>query len=68
MASSPPCGAPPAGPETPPPPPCAPPAAPPSPGISFQLQIGLTREFVLLAAASDLAHVKQLACSIVDQK
>ncbi|KAJ6663773.1 hypothetical protein lerEdw1_009852 [Lerista edwardsae] len=37
-------------------------------GVSFQIQIGLTREFVLLPAASDLAHVKQLACSIVDQK
>nr|XP_025038657.1 serine/threonine-protein kinase D2 [Pelodiscus sinensis] len=37
-------------------------------GVSFHIQIGLTREFVLLPAASDLAHVKQLACSIVDQK
>ncbi|XP_054855276.1 serine/threonine-protein kinase D2 [Eublepharis macularius] len=44
------------------------PAGPPCHGVSFQLQIGLTREFVLLPAASDLAHVKQLACSIVDQK
>ncbi|XP_039181018.1 serine/threonine-protein kinase D2 [Crotalus tigris] len=44
-----------------------PPAAPPA-GVSFQLQIGLTREYVLLPAACDLAHVKQLACSIVDQK
>lgn len=40
----------------------------PAPGISFHIQIGLTREFVLLPAASELAHVKQLACSIVDQK
>lgn len=40
----------------------------PGPGISFHIQIGLTREFVLLPAASELAHVKQLACSIVDQK
>lgn len=44
-----------------------PPVAPPA-GVSFQLQIGLTREYVLLPAACDLAHVKQLACSIVDQK
>uniref|UniRef100_A0A7N4UZ19 protein kinase C n=1 Tax=Sarcophilus harrisii TaxID=9305 RepID=A0A7N4UZ19_SARHA len=36
--------------------------------VSFHIQIGLTREFVLLPAAADLAHVKQLACSIVDQK
>ncbi|XP_004440239.1 PREDICTED: serine/threonine-protein kinase D2 [Ceratotherium simum simum] len=40
----------------------------PGPGVSFHIQIGLTREFVLLPTASDLAHVKQLACSIVDQK
>ncbi|XP_013365022.1 PREDICTED: serine/threonine-protein kinase D2 isoform X2 [Chinchilla lanigera] len=40
----------------------------PAPGVSFHIQIGLTREFVLLPAASELAHVKQLACSIVDQK
>ncbi|KAL1769254.1 serine serine/threonine-protein kinase D2 [Sigmodon hispidus] len=40
----------------------------PSSGVSFHIQIGLTREFVLLPAASELAHVKQLACSIVDQK
>lgn len=59
----------------PPPPPCAlsggPPAGPgpgPGTGVSFHLQIGLTREFVLLPASSELAHVKQLACSIVDQK
>ncbi|KAM5236831.1 serine/threonine-protein kinase D2 [Ctenodactylus gundi] len=40
----------------------------PGSGVSFHIQIGLTREFVLLPAASELAHVKQLACSIVDQK
>ncbi|XP_062818563.1 serine/threonine-protein kinase D2 [Anolis carolinensis] len=39
-----------------------------SSGVSFHLQIGLTRESVLLPAASEVAHVKQLACSIVDQK
>lgn len=43
-------------------------SAVPGPGVSFHIQIGLTREFVLLPAASELAHVKQLACSIVDQK
>ncbi|XP_032083215.1 serine/threonine-protein kinase D2 [Thamnophis elegans] len=49
--------------------PIQPAASPASPaGVSFQLQIGLTREYVLLPAACDLAHVKQLACSIVDQK
>ncbi|XP_068945192.1 serine/threonine-protein kinase D2 [Petaurus breviceps papuanus] len=42
--------------------------APAPGGVSFHIQIGLTREFVLLPAAADLAHVKQLACSIVDQK
>lgn len=52
------------------PPPLLPqvPAPGPGPGVSFHIQIGLTREFVLLPAASELAHVKQLACSIVDQK
>ncbi|XP_067577073.1 serine/threonine-protein kinase D2 isoform X1 [Pseudorca crassidens] len=40
----------------------------PGSGVSFHIQIGLTREFVLLPTASELAHVKQLACSIVDQK
>uniref|UniRef100_A0A8D2LHI2 Serine/threonine-protein kinase n=1 Tax=Varanus komodoensis TaxID=61221 RepID=A0A8D2LHI2_VARKO len=46
------------------------PACAPAPchGVSFHIQIGLSREFVLLPAPSDLAHVKQLACSIVDQK
>ncbi|KAM6427940.1 serine/threonine-protein kinase D2 isoform 1-T1 [Liasis olivaceus] len=49
--------------------PGAPPAAPAAcAGVSFHIQIGLTREFVLLPASCDLAHVKQLACSIVDQK
>lgn len=53
----------------PPPPPLQPQGPPlPGPGVSFHIQIGLTREFVLLPAASELAHVKQLACSIVDQK
>uniref|UniRef100_G1TXD8 Serine/threonine-protein kinase n=1 Tax=Oryctolagus cuniculus TaxID=9986 RepID=G1TXD8_RABIT len=63
------------GPGSPPPPggldPQSPPpllSAVPGPGVSFHIQIGLTREFVLLPAASELAHVKQLACSIVDQK
>ncbi|KFO26280.1 serine/threonine-protein kinase D2 isoform X1 [Fukomys damarensis] len=46
----------------------SPPLPLPAPGVSFHIQIGLTREFVLLPAASELAHVKQLACSIVDQK
>ncbi|XP_055993048.1 serine/threonine-protein kinase D2 [Sorex fumeus] len=50
------------------PPPLQPPGPPPGPGVSFHIQIGLTREFVLLPASSELAHVKQLACSIVDQK
>ncbi|XP_073913880.1 serine/threonine-protein kinase D2 isoform X1 [Castor canadensis] len=50
------------------PPPLLPQAPAPGSGVSFHIQIGLTREFVLLPAASELAHVKQLACSIVDQK
>lgn len=52
---------------------------PPSPsqpggggGISFHLQIGLSREPVLLLPDSSgefsLAHVREMACSIVDQK
>ncbi|KAF7251760.1 Serine/threonine-protein kinase D1 [Varanus komodoensis] len=52
---------------------------PPSPsppggggGISFHLQIGLSREPVLLLQDSSgdfsLAHVREMACSIVDQK
>lgn len=47
-------------------------AAPPVPstptGVSFIIQIGLTRESVLLPHSADLAYVKQIACSIVDQK
>lgn len=50
------------------PPPPLPQIPTPGSGVSFHIQIGLTREFVLLPAASELAHVKQLACSIVDQK
>lgn len=50
------------------PPPLLPQVLAPGSGVSFHIQIGLTREFVLLPAASELAHVKQLACSIVDQK
>ncbi|KAK7802694.1 hypothetical protein U0070_011630 [Myodes glareolus] len=50
------------------PPPLLPQIPTPGSGVSFHIQIGLTREFVLLPAASELAHVKQLACSIVDQK
>ncbi|XP_064164150.1 serine/threonine-protein kinase D1 isoform X2 [Anguilla rostrata] len=47
---------------------------PPSPlagsqGISFQIQIGLSREPVLLDSSDlSLAHVREMACSIVDQK
>ncbi|XP_076833072.1 serine/threonine-protein kinase D2 [Brachyhypopomus gauderio] len=42
---------------------------PPTPaGVSFIIQIGLTRESVLLPLTADLAYVKQIACSIVDQK
>ncbi|XP_066511600.1 serine/threonine-protein kinase D2 [Hoplias malabaricus] len=37
-------------------------------GVSFIIQIGLTRESVLLPQTADLAYVKQVACSIVDQK
>ncbi|XP_007237722.2 serine/threonine-protein kinase D2 isoform X2 [Astyanax mexicanus] len=45
------------------------PAVPPTPGgVSFIIQIGLTRESVLLPQTADLAYVKQVACSIVDQK
>uniref|UniRef100_A0A8C9W589 Serine/threonine-protein kinase n=1 Tax=Scleropages formosus TaxID=113540 RepID=A0A8C9W589_SCLFO len=42
--------------------------APPPAGVSFNIQIGLTRESVLLPQSADLAYVKQIACSIVDQK
>lgn len=47
---------------------------PPSPfagshGISFQIQIGLSREPVMLDSCDfSLAHVREMACSIVDQK
>ncbi|KAJ8256517.1 hypothetical protein COCON_G00186690 [Conger conger] len=42
---------------------------PPTPsGVSFIIQIGLTRESVFLPQAADLAYIKQIACSIVDQK
>ncbi|XP_076834291.1 serine/threonine-protein kinase D1 isoform X1 [Brachyhypopomus gauderio] len=47
---------------------------PPSPvpgsqGISFQIQIGLSREPVLLDSGDfSLAQVREMACSIVDQK
>ena len=42
---------------------------PPVPnGVSFIIQIGLTRESVFLPQAADLAYIKQMACSIVDQK
>ena len=45
------------------------PPGPPVPaGVSFIIQIGLTRESVLLPQAADLAYVKQVACSIVDTK
>ncbi|XP_077179125.1 serine/threonine-protein kinase D1 isoform X2 [Paroedura picta] len=46
--------------------------SPPGGGISFHLQIGLSREPVLLLPDSSgefsLAHVREMACSIVDQK
>uniref|UniRef100_A0AAZ3SCT5 Serine/threonine-protein kinase n=1 Tax=Oncorhynchus tshawytscha TaxID=74940 RepID=A0AAZ3SCT5_ONCTS len=44
------------------------PGGPSPPGVSFILQIGLTRESVLLPQTADLAYVKQIACSIVDIK
>ncbi|XP_034557074.1 serine/threonine-protein kinase D2 [Notolabrus celidotus] len=45
------------------------PSLPPTPaGISFIIQIGLTRESVLMPLTADLAYVKQMACSIVDTK
>lgn len=37
-------------------------------GVSFIIQIGLTRESVLMPQTADLAYVKQIACSIVDTK
>ncbi|XP_062274462.1 serine/threonine-protein kinase D2 [Scomber scombrus] len=45
------------------------PSVPPSPaGVSFIIQIGLTRESVFMPQTADLAYVKQIACSIVDTK
>uniref|UniRef100_A0A3P8SXA7 Serine/threonine-protein kinase n=1 Tax=Amphiprion percula TaxID=161767 RepID=A0A3P8SXA7_AMPPE len=45
------------------------PSMPPTPaGVSFIIQIGLTRESVLMPQTADLAYVKQIACSIVDTK
>lgn len=45
------------------------PCFPPTPaGVSFIIQIGLTRESVLMPLSADLAYVKQIACSIVDTK
>ena len=45
------------------------PSLPPTPaGVSFIIQIGLTRESVLMPQSADLAYVKQIACSIVDTK
>uniref|UniRef100_A0A8D3DZ76 Serine/threonine-protein kinase n=1 Tax=Scophthalmus maximus TaxID=52904 RepID=A0A8D3DZ76_SCOMX len=45
------------------------PPVPPTPaGVSFIIQIGLTRESVLMPQTADLAYVKQIACSIVDTK
>uniref|UniRef100_A0A8C4DF28 protein kinase C n=1 Tax=Dicentrarchus labrax TaxID=13489 RepID=A0A8C4DF28_DICLA len=45
------------------------PSLPPTPaGVSFIIQIGLTRESVLMPQTADLAYVKQIACSIVDTK
>lgn len=45
------------------------PSLPPAPpGVSFIIQIGLTRESVLMPQSADLAYVKQIACSIVDTK
>ncbi|XP_026996681.1 serine/threonine-protein kinase D2 [Tachysurus fulvidraco] len=41
---------------------------PPPAGVSFIIQIGLTRESVLLPQTADITYVKQIACSIVDQK
>ncbi|KAJ4935494.1 hypothetical protein JOQ06_017026 [Pogonophryne albipinna] len=45
-----------------------PPLPPTLAGVSFIIQIGLTRESVLMPQSSDLAYVKQMACSIVDTK
>lgn len=45
-----------------------PPGSPAPSGVSFSIQIGLTRESVLMPQSADLAYVKQIACSIVDTK
>ncbi|XP_067098978.1 serine/threonine-protein kinase D1 isoform X1 [Osmerus mordax] len=52
------------------PPVIRPPSPPPGAnGISFQIQIGLSREPVLLDSCDfSLAQVREMACSIVDQK
>ncbi|XP_054650216.1 serine/threonine-protein kinase D2 isoform X1 [Dunckerocampus dactyliophorus] len=42
--------------------------SPTPPGVSFSIQIGLTRESVLMPQSADLAYIKQIACSIVDTK
>lgn len=45
------------------------PSGPPTPaGVSFFIQIGLTRESVFMPQTADLAYIKQIACSIVDTK
>lgn len=55
-----------------PPSPLPPPGAAAGGGVAFHLQIGLSREPVLLLQDSSgdfsLAHVREMACSIVDQK
>lgn len=59
-------------PPSPLPPPGAAAAAAAGGGVAFHLQIGLSREPVLLLQDSSgdfsLAHVREMACSIVDQK
>ncbi|XP_041121065.1 serine/threonine-protein kinase D1 isoform X1 [Polyodon spathula] len=48
---------------------CPPSPIPGAQGISFQIQIGLSREPVLLDSSDfTLSHVREMACSIVDQK
>uniref|UniRef100_A0A672US28 Serine/threonine-protein kinase n=1 Tax=Strigops habroptila TaxID=2489341 RepID=A0A672US28_STRHB len=53
-------------------PPLPPPGSTTGGGVAFHLQIGLSREPVLLLQDSSgdfsLAHVREMACSIVDQK
>uniref|UniRef100_A0A6G1RJ15 protein kinase C n=1 Tax=Hypotaenidia okinawae TaxID=2861861 RepID=A0A6G1RJ15_9GRUI len=55
-----------------PPSPLPPPVVGAGGGVAFHLQIGLSREPVLLMQDSSgdfsLAHVREMACSIVDQK